>query len=172
MLIAVTGWFRRGTRGWSRTAIRCRQTELNVANATCERWRMSALRFESTPPPETVPGHLFLRRRQHAHAATLTIRSVRASRVVDLSRHVLVQSSLLSKQTNGDVTELGPPRVAVYVNYDGRHHLQIAAPLPRTDLIHPVWNQPPIEHSRNPARSIRRSFTREGPDAPQAEWAT
>jgi predicted membrane-bound spermidine synthase len=78
------------------------------------------------------------------HAATLHP-TVRRVEVVDLSRHVLEQSSYF-KQVNADV--LDDPRVSVYIN-DGRHHLQmdVGAGLETGpyDLI--TLEPPPIVHA-------------------------
>jgi spermidine synthase len=73
-----------------------------------------------------------------AHAATLHP-TVRRVDVVDLSRHVLEQSSYF-KQVNADV--LTDPRVSVYIN-DGRHHLQMDGD--GYDLI--TLEPPPIVHA-------------------------
>jgi spermidine synthase len=79
-----------------------------------------------------------------ARAATLhpTVRQVD---VVDLSRHVLEQSSYFT-EVNGDV--LHDPRVTVYIN-DGRHHLQMNAGAGLKtgpyDLI--TLEPPPIVHA-------------------------
>ena len=73
-----------------------------------------------------------------AHAATLHP-TVRRVEVVDLSRHVLEQSSYF-KQVNSDV--LNDPRVSVYIN-DGRHHLQMN--VDAYDLI--TLEPPPIVHA-------------------------
>ena len=73
-----------------------------------------------------------------AHAATLHP-TVQRVDVVDLSRHVLEQSSYF-KQVNSDV--LNDRRVTVYIN-DGRHHLQMD--VDRYDLV--TLEPPPIVHA-------------------------